>query len=128
MPRVSSLQGFELAWQYETVNHWRTQLAYTWLNARYSDAFCSTVPCNANSFVPAGNRIPGIAPQSFFASYGWAPPEGWRAGAELRALGSIEANDRNTVSVPGYGVVALFAGYVTRWERWEFNAFARIDN
>jgi|UPI000481EFC4 iron complex outermembrane receptor protein len=121
-------EGFELAWQHETATHWRTQLAYTWLNARYSDSFCSTVPCNANSFVPAGNRIPGIAPQSLFASYGWAPPEGWRAGAELRALGSIEANDRNTVSVPGYGVVALFAGYVKRWERWEFNAFARIDN
>ena len=33
-----------------------------------------------------------------------------------------------TVSAPGYGVVAVFAGYLKRWERWEFNAFARIDN
>jgi iron complex outermembrane receptor protein len=119
--------GFELAWQHETENHWRTQLAYTWLDARYSDPFCA-VPCTANTFVPADNRIPGIAPQSLFASYGWVPPEGWRAGTELRALGSIEANDRNTVSVPGYGVVALFAGYVKKWQRWELNAFARIDN
>jgi len=120
--------GFELAWQHETQNHWRTQLAYTWLDARYSDPFCSTVPCTASSFVPAGNRIPGIAPQMFFASYGWVPPEGWRAGTELRAMASVEANDRNTVSAPGYGVAALFAGYVKHWERWEFNAFARIDN
>jgi iron complex outermembrane receptor protein len=120
--------GFELAWQHETENHWRTQLAYTWLDARYSDPFCSTVPCTASSFVPAGNKIPGIAPQMFFASFGWVPPDGWRAGTELRALASVEANDRNTVSAPGYGLVALFAGYVKHWERWEFNAFARIDN
>ncbi|MDM0076669.1 TonB-dependent receptor, partial [Variovorax sp. J2P1-59] len=24
--------------------------------------------------------------------------------------------------------VALFAGYVKKWQRWELNAFARIDN
>jgi iron complex outermembrane receptor protein len=78
--------------------------------------------------VPAGNRIPGIAPQAFFASFGWVPPDGWRVGTELRALASVEANDRNTASAPGYGLLALFAGYVKRWERWEFNAFARIDN
>ena len=38
------------------------------------------------------------------------------------------ANDANTASAPGYAVAALHAGYVRRWERWEFNAFARIDN
>ena len=25
-------------------------------------------------------------------------------------------------------MVALFAGYVKQWQRWEFNAFARVDN
>lgn len=121
-------EGFELAWQHETENHWRTQVAYTYLDARYSDPFCSTLPCTATSFVPGGNRIPGIAPQALFASFGWVPPDGWRVGAELRALGSIEANDRNTASAPGYGVVALFTGYVKHWDRWDFNVFARVDN
>ncbi|MDM0024888.1 TonB-dependent receptor [Variovorax saccharolyticus] len=120
--------GFELAWQHQSASNWRTQLAYTWLDARYSDTFCSTVPCTAAAIVPAGNRIPGIAPQAFFASFGWVPPQGWRAGAELRALSKIEANDRNTVSAPGYAVAALFAGYVMQWQRWDLNAFARIDN
>ena len=40
------------------------QLAYTWLDARYSDAFCSPSPCKRRNTVPAGNRIPGIAPQA----------------------------------------------------------------
>jgi len=120
--------GFELSWQHETADHWRTQLAYTWLDARYRDAFCSPSPCSAGNTVGAGSRIPGIAKNALFASFGWMPPEGWRAGAELRALGRIEANDRNTAGAPGYAVVALYAGYVKRWERWEFNAFARVDN
>jgi iron complex outermembrane receptor protein len=120
--------GFELAWQHETAHHWRTQLAYTWLDARYRDAFCSPSPCTASSEVAAGNRIPGIARQSLFASLGWVPPEGWRAGIEMRALGRIHANDANSASAPGYAVAALYTGYFRKWERWEFNAFARVDN
>ena len=112
-------EGFELGWTHETATHWRTQVAATWLDARYSDGFGA---------VTAGNRIPGIARQSVFASFGYAPPEGWRAGAELRALGRIAANDANTAAAPGYAVAALQGGYVMRWQRWEFNAFARIDN
>ena len=120
--------GFELSWLHETANHWRTQLAYTWLDARYRDGFCSPTPCSPISTVPAGNRIPGIAEHALFASFGWVPPEGWRAGTELRALGRIQANDRNDAGAAGYAVVALYAGYLQRWERWEFNAFARVDN
>ncbi|GAC1390178.1 MAG: TonB-dependent receptor [Variovorax sp.] len=120
--------GFELGWMNETVGHWRTQLAWTWLDARYRDAFCSPSPCVAGNAVAAGNLIPGIAKQSVFASFGYAPPEGWRAGAELRVLGRIQANDANTASAAGYAVAALHTGYVRRWQRWEFNAFARIDN
>lgn len=112
-------EGAEVGWLHETAGHWRTQIAATWLDARYSDGF------NA---VAAGNRIPGIAKQSMFVSFGYAPPEGWRVGAELRALGRIAANDANTAAAAGYAVAALQGGYVKRWQRWEFNAFARIDN
>ena len=120
--------GFELGWQHETASYWRTQLAYTLLDARYRDRFCSPSPCVASSTVAAGNRMPGIARQSVFASFGWAPPEGWHAGAELRALSRIQANDVNTAGAPGYMLAALQAGYVKRLEHWELNAFARVDN
>ena len=120
--------GFELGWLHETTSHWRTQLAYTWLDAQYRDSFCSPSPCTANSAVAVGNRIPGIARQSMFASFGYAPRDGWRAGAEMRALGNILANDVNSASAAGYAVVALQTSYVKRWDRWEFNAFARVDN
>jgi iron complex outermembrane receptor protein len=120
--------GFELGWQHETASHWRTQLAYTWLAATYRDAFCSPSPCATGNAVAAGSRIPGIARQSLFASLGWVPPEGFRAGVEMRALGRIQANDVNTAVASGYAVAAVYAGYLKKWERWEFNAFARVDN
>jgi len=119
--------GFELGWLHETTGHWRTQLAYTLLDAKYRDGFCAT-PCLVGGAVAAGNRIPGIARESAFASFGYAPPDGWRAGAELRALGNILANDVNSAGAAGYAVVALQTNYVARMGHWEFNAFARVDN
>lgn len=121
-------QGAELGWQHETAGHWRTQLALTWLDATYRDPFCSPVPCANGNQVAAGNRIPGIARQSLFASFGWAPPQGWRAGIELRALGRIQANDRNTESAPGYAIASAHAGYAWQRDAWEIHAFARVDN
>ncbi len=120
--------GIELSWQHETASHWRTQLAYTWLDARYSDGFCGASPCTLPSVVAAGNRIPGIAQQSFYASFGYEPEQGWRGGVELRALGNILANDANTAQVAGYALASLFVGYLQHWEHWDFSAFARIDN
>jgi iron complex outermembrane receptor protein len=120
--------GVELAWTHETASQWRTQVAYTWLRARYLDAFCSPTPCAAGTLVPAGSLIPGIPPQLLFASFGYAPDQGWRGGVELRVVGRLQANDRNTASAAGYAVAALYAGYLRRWAHWELNAFARIDN
>jgi len=121
-------EGVELSWLHETTGHWQTQVAYTWLRARYLDAFCGATPCNAAAQVPAGSDLPGVAPQVLYASFGYVPPQGWRAGVEVRAVGAIEANDRNSVNAPGYAVAALHAGYVMQWRNWDFNAFARVDN
>ncbi len=121
-------RGFELGWVNETVSSWRTQLAYTWLDATYRDAFCSPSPCAADNRIAAGNRIPGIAKQSLFASFGHVPPQGFRTTADVRALSALAANDQNTANAPGYAAIGLQAGYLLNWQRWTFNAFARIDN
>ncbi len=54
------------------------------------------------------------------------PPEGWHAGAELRALSASPPTTRT--NAPGYALAALHAGYRRRWERWELDVFARVDN
>ncbi len=120
--------GLELGWEGELAQHWRTQAAYTWLDAKYRDSFCSPVCSAATVPVAAGNRIPGIARQMAFASLAWAPPQGWRAGVEGRYLSKIYVNDENDAAAPGYFVAAAQAGYLLQHQRWTLHAFARLDN
>jgi iron complex outermembrane receptor protein len=112
--------GVELGWSAGFAGHWRAQLAYTWLDARYRD--------DGGGDIRAGNRIPGIARQSAYASVGWAPPQGWQAGIEARYLSRLYANDANDAVAPGYVVAALSAGYVKQAGPWEWRAHARVDN
>ena len=78
----------------------RAQLAYTLLDARYSDAFatCTATPCAApNVPIAAGNRIPGHRPRRrCYGALAWAPAAGWRGGVEARALSRVWVNDANS--------------------------------
>ncbi len=112
--------GLELSWSGEFARHWRTQLAYTLLNARYAD--------DGSGDIRAGNKIPGIARQAAYASLAWAPPEGWQAGLEGRYLSKIYVNDANNGDAPAYFVAAASVGYIKRAGPWELNAYARVDN
>ncbi len=112
--------GLELSWSGEFAQHWRTQVAYTLLNARYAD--------DGSGNIRAGNKIPGIARQAAFASLAWAPPEGWQAGVEGRYLSKIYVNDANNADAPAYFVAAASVGYVKQVGQWKLNAYARVDN
>ena len=124
-------RGLELAWNAHLTDDWRVDLAYTWLDARYRDD-CSSGGCAANAaperVIASGNRIPGIPEHVAWASLGWEPASGWRAGIEARYVGKVYVNDGNTEASPGYFTTALAGGYVWFAGPWELNAFARIDN
>jgi iron complex outermembrane receptor protein len=123
--------GLELGWQSRWDKGWQAQLAYTYLNAVYRDAFltCLTTPCPApNRQVVAGNRIPGIARSTAYAAYGWRPPTGWQAGVDMHAASAVYADDINSQAAPGYAIVGLRVGYSALIGRWNLNAFARADN
>lgn len=123
--------GFELGWSGKFARHWRTDLAYTFIDAKYRDD-CLTPTCtdisSPDKHLQAGNRIPGIAQQALYAAIAWAPPTGWRAGIEGRYLSKIYVNDGNTDTAPAYFVAAMHAGYVWRTGPWEVATFARVDN
>ncbi|MDC8787165.1 TonB-dependent receptor [Roseateles koreensis] len=123
--------GFELAWAKALLPNLRTQLAYTALDAEYRDGYmtCTATPCaTANQSVAAGNKMPGIAKHALFAALNWAPPQGWRAGVEARALSRIYVNDLNTDAAAGYTTLAANAGYVLALGAWDLNAMVRVDN
>jgi iron complex outermembrane receptor protein len=124
-------RGIELAWSATVARAWQFQLAQTWLDARYRDAFatCAAAPCTVPTlFIPAGNRIPGNARSVSAAEIAWQPPRGWRAGAELRYSSRVPVNDLNTESAPSFTTVAAYGGYVFDLKGWTLSATLRVDN
>jgi iron complex outermembrane recepter protein len=86
--------GLELAYNHQFAKGWKTQLAYTYLRASYTDAFsaCFSATCTGVQGVPvaAGNLIPGVPKQSVFADLAWTSTDGGvQAGVEWRAAGRV---------------------------------------
>ncbi|MES2940310.1 MAG: TonB-dependent receptor [Pseudomonadota bacterium] len=124
-------RGLELAFDAAFASAWHLQLAHTWLDARYRDAFatCAATPCTTPTLaVPAGNRIPGTAKTFTAAELRWEPARGWRGGVELRHASRVFVNDTNTDAAPAFTTWAAHAGYVWDAAGWQWRAYARIDN
>ena len=124
--------GVEVAGAAALPGGWRTALAVTLLQAKYSDGFlaCAGIPCTAPTVpVPVGNRIAGTQRASLWAEL---QTPAWPVGSfalELRAGSRTMANDTNTQAAPGQGTLNL------RWtQRFELGggfaleALARVDN
>ena len=125
-------RGVEAAWSATYLQNLRAQLALTYLDAIYRDSFltCNIAPCPAASQqrVASGNRIPGIARGTAYASLAWSPALGWRGAVEARRTGSVPVNDTNSDAAPRTIVVAANVGYVARLGAWQLTGFARSDN
>ena len=124
-------RGLELGANATLAKHWQLQLAQTWLDARYGEAFatCVAAPCTTPTLVvPAGNRIPGTARSFSAAELAWQPPQGWRAGAELRRSSGVFVNDANSDAAPSYATLGAHAGYRWQGDAWRVEATIRADN
>ncbi len=124
-------RGLEAAWSAELRENLRTQVAYTWLDARYLDGFttCTATPCaTPNVTIPGGNAIPGIARSVLYGALAWAPPLGWRGSLEGRVLSRVWVNDANSDAASGYAIASANLGYVARIGSWELAGFGRVDN
>lgn len=124
-------RGAELSVSYRLSDLWRAQLAYTYLDAIYSDAYrtCTATPCVAATvLVAAGNRLPGIPINNIYAAIRFGRDLGWHASLTAQHLGDVAANDLNTEFAPGYDIVGVEAGYGVEWDRQKWSAFVRIDN
>jgi iron complex outermembrane receptor protein len=123
--------GLELSWRKNVARDTQAQFAYTYLNARYKDAYltCSVSPCpKPNELVGAGNAIPSIARSTLYADLGWKPPTGWQAGIEGRAASQMYVDDINSQAAAGYAIASLRGGYRVAFGSLDLSAFARVDN
>ncbi|ODO92591.1 TonB-dependent receptor PqqU [Klebsiella pneumoniae] len=114
-------QGVELGLDQQFGESWRLKAAWTWLDATYRTNVCDDASCN-------GNRIPGIARNMGYASFGYQPEQGWYAGSDIRYMSDIMANDENTAKAPSWTVVGLTTGYKWSYGRMDMDLFGRIDN
>lgn len=114
-------QGMELGLDQQFGESWRLKAAWTWLDATYRTNVCDDASCN-------GNRIPGIARNMDYASFGYQPEQGWYAGSDIRYMSDIMANDENTAKAPSWTVVGLTTGYKWSYGRMDMDLFGRVDN
>lgn len=119
-------EGLELAWRQGWGGGWQHALALTVLDARFRDAFASGVPPTA---VPAGSRLPGVAPATLFADLAWRDPDsGLFAGLELRYSARVFVNDQNSESAGRWATASVRAGLQQRGRGWRLSEFVRVDN
>ncbi|WP_312559181.1 TonB-dependent receptor PqqU [Atlantibacter hermannii] len=114
-------QGLELSLDQQFAWDWKLKMAWTWLDATYRSNACGATDCN-------GNRMPGIARNMGYASFGYQPEQGWYAGADVHYMGDIMADDENSAKALSYTVAGLNTGYKFLYERWALDLFGRVDN
>jgi iron complex outermembrane receptor protein len=122
--------GFELAWEGRFRHGLEAAVAYTWLDARFSQPFAAGVGAPAVPVaVPAGNRLPGVPPQTFYGELVWRhAASGFHAGVDARHNGQVFVNDLNTEFAGAYTVWGLRAGLEQRGRAWRITEFVRVDN
>ena len=97
-------------------------------DVRRGAPYCSKVCCKYGYQLARHLQTARPGLDVTFLYMDWRPLDGWRIGAQWLSVSPIAANDANSVQAPGYGTLALSAGYTRQWGAWRLNAFARIDN
>jgi len=124
-------QGAEYSLNYRLAPGWQFQLAYTYVDAHYSDAYltCVAAPCATPTvLVAAGNRLPGVPKNNIYAQLRWGADPGWHASANAQYISNVSVNDANSVYAPAYAVAGLDGGYGVELRQFKVNAFLRLNN
>jgi len=115
-------RGVELSLDQQFAWDWRVKMAWTYLDATYRTNACGEESCK-------DNRMPGIARNMGYAALEYAPEEGFYAGADVRYMSDIQADDANDATAPTYTVASLNSGYKLRIQQsWLLDVWGRVDN
>jgi iron complex outermembrane receptor protein len=122
-------KGAELGWQGRFGKRWEAALAYTRLNAEFSEPFTTGVAPAPIVAVRAGNRLPGVPASTLYGELVWRhAASGFHAGAEVRHNGRVFVDDANSEAASAYTVGNVRAGFEQRGKRWRLAEFVRVDN
>lgn len=119
---------FDTAWQVNPSH--QLQLAYTWLDSGFRDAFltCAAACPAPNVTVDAGNRIPGVPRTQLFGEWRGGRETGWSATLDGRFLSRVAVNSTNTEFAPAYGLFGASVGYIWPYSTGRLRVYLRGDN
>ncbi len=122
--------GGELGVTADLPGNFETRIAYSYLRAVVADSYCAgPTPCAPANVIPAGNYLPAIAQNIFYAGLTWRyPATGFMATAETLVRSRIYADDRNTGYAGGYWTENLRAGFEQTRRSWQTSEYVRIEN
>ncbi len=124
-------RGAEASLDWRLADPWHLQLAYTYVDATYRDAYhtCTAAPCSVPSvLVAAGNRLPGVPKNDAFASLHYGLESGPQVAFEAQLVSTVAVNDVNSVFAAGYAVFGVSAGWAEPFSSGHWNAFVRLNN
>lgn len=118
-------RGLELALDSRWAGNLASRVAYTYLDAKYDEAFTSN-----GSPVSAGSKLPGVAENNLFAELVWKHPgSGFQAGVEGIARSKVYVEDTNTrPAAPGYAIANLRFGVDRQYGALKLGTFLRLNN
>jgi iron complex outermembrane recepter protein len=118
--------GVEVAHSAQWTPEWRSHVALSTLDARFTEAFTSS----SGAVVAARNRIPGTVDRAVFAELAWAPRawSGFTAAVELVHQGSMAVDDLNSDRTASATVWNLRLGWEQQVGAWRLRETLRIDN
>jgi iron complex outermembrane receptor protein len=117
-------RGFEVDLDAPLSRSWRVQVAWTRLDAR----FTQVDDCAATCSVAPGARIPGVPRNQVHGELRWNGVAGWHAGVNVFASSALVVNDANTAAAPGYATVGVDIGRVLHEGGATVAPFLRIDD
>ena len=122
-------RGLEAALDSRWQGGFSTRLAYTGLDARYDEAFATTV-LGAATVVEAGKHLPGVATHTLFGELAWRhAPSGFHSAVETIARSKVYVEDSNTQqAAPGYAIANLRLGIDKQLGAFKLRSFLRLDN
>jgi len=123
-------RGLELGAESLWSGPFELRAAYSLLNAEFRDSYSTVVGTpSVSATVAAGNVLPGVPKQQFYAEAAWRyAPTGFRAAAELVHRDKVAVNDVNSEFAASFTVVNLVGGFEQQGGRWRLSEFLRVNN
>jgi iron complex outermembrane receptor protein len=118
--------GVELALEARLGGGFEANLAYSGVNARFTEDFASGSPPVT---VAAGRKLPGVPRHMLFAEGVWRhAASGFHAAVEVRHAGRVYVNEANIDAASAYTIGSVRAGFEQQPGAWRFRQFVRVEN